>query len=49
MAVTFPSPKELVPGDGELRATFNTSMGSFTARLYEDVAPKTVAYYLKID
>lgn len=42
----FPSPKELVPGDGELRATIQTSMGSFTLRLLEDTAPKTVANFV---
>jgi peptidyl-prolyl cis-trans isomerase A (cyclophilin A) len=44
--VNFPSPSELVPGEGELRATFDTSMGSFTARLFEDLAPKTVANFV---
>jgi peptidyl-prolyl cis-trans isomerase A (cyclophilin A) len=44
--VTFPQPSELVPGSGELRATFNTSMGRFTARLFEDIAPKTVASFV---
>ena len=44
--ITFPKPSELVPGNGELRATFNTSMGSFTARLFEDIAPNTVANFV---
>lgn len=43
---TFPSPSELVPGEGELRATFNTSMGKFTAKLFEDVAPNTIANFV---
>ncbi len=43
---TFPAPSELVPGEGELRATFKTSMGSFTARLLEDVAPNTVSNFV---
>lgn len=44
--VTFPKPSELVPGEGELRATFDTSMGNFTVRLFEDIAPKTVANFV---
>lgn len=43
---TFPAPSELIPGDGELRATFQTSMGSFTARLFEQVAPNTVSNFV---
>jgi len=43
---TFPSPKELVPGDGELRATIHTSMGAFTLRLLEDIAPQTVSNFV---
>ena len=35
-----------MPGDGELRATIHTSMGAFTLRLLEDVAPKTVANFV---
>jgi peptidyl-prolyl cis-trans isomerase A (cyclophilin A) len=35
-----------VPGDGELRATIHTSMGAFTLRLFEDLAPKTVANFV---
>ena len=45
-APTFPSPRTLVPGTGELRAVFHTSMGDFTVRLYEDVAPNTVANFV---
>jgi peptidyl-prolyl cis-trans isomerase A (cyclophilin A) len=43
---TFPPVSELVPGSGELRATFQTSLGAFTVRLFEDIAPKTVANFV---
>ena len=43
---TFPSPAELVPGSGELRATFHTSAGDFTVRLFEEFAPNTVANFV---
>ncbi len=43
---TFPSPSELAPGTGELRVIFHTNMGDFTARLFEDVAPNTVANFV---
>ena len=43
---SFPSPRELVPGEGELRATFKTNMGDFTVRLLEEVAPNTVANFV---
>jgi peptidyl-prolyl cis-trans isomerase A (cyclophilin A) len=43
---SFPSVKELVPGEGELRAIFHTNMGDFTARLLEDVAPNTVSSFV---
>lgn len=43
---SFPSVKELVPGDGELRATFRTNMGVFVAKLFEDVAPNTVSNFV---
>ncbi len=36
----------MVPGEGELRATFHTSAGDFTIKLFEDVAPKTVANFV---
>jgi peptidyl-prolyl cis-trans isomerase A (cyclophilin A) len=42
----FPSVKEYVPGEGELRAIFRTNMGEFTARLLEDVAPNTVSSFV---
>jgi peptidyl-prolyl cis-trans isomerase A (cyclophilin A) len=44
--VDFKKPSELIPGDLELRATFDTSMGSFTVRLFEDIAPNTVANFV---
>ncbi|MCX4241971.1 peptidylprolyl isomerase [Paraliomyxa miuraensis] len=43
---SFPSPQQLVPGNGELRATFHTSLGDFTVRLLEAVAPNTVANFV---
>ena len=46
LKTSFPSPADLVPGAGELRATFDTSMGPFTVRLFEDVAPNTVANFV---
>jgi peptidyl-prolyl cis-trans isomerase A (cyclophilin A) len=45
VAKTFPSPKEVFPGDGELRATVQTNQGSFTVKLYEDLAPNTVSNF----
>lgn len=44
--VNFPPTRELVAGDGELQATFDTSMGSFKVRLFEDLAPNTVANFV---
>ena len=43
---TFPPVSELIPGDGELRAIFKTSMGEFTVRLFEAIAPQTVANFV---
>jgi peptidyl-prolyl cis-trans isomerase A (cyclophilin A) len=43
---TFPPARELVPGAGELRAVFQTNHGTFTARLFEEVAPNTVANFV---
>ncbi|MFO7563407.1 MAG: peptidylprolyl isomerase [Enhygromyxa sp.] len=43
---SFPPVSELVPGEGELRAVFHTSMGDFTVRLFEDVAPNTVSSFV---
>lgn len=44
--VNFPSTKEMVAGDGDLQAVVDTSMGSFRLRLFEDLAPKTVANFV---
>lgn len=41
-----PPAAELFPGTGELRATFDTTLGKFTARLFEDIAPNTVANFV---
>ena len=46
MSTEFTNAKELVPGDGELRATFHTSAGDFTIKLFEDIAPNTVANFV---
>ncbi len=46
LKTSFPAPSELIPGEGELRATFETNLGSFTVRLFEDVAPNTVANFV---
>ena len=46
MKTDFPSTRELVPGEGSLHATFETNRGNFTAELYEDVAPMTVANFV---
>ena len=43
---SFPAPKDLIPGDGELRATVKTSLGDFTIKLLEDHAPNTVANFV---
>lgn len=43
---SFPSVAELVPGVGELRAIFRTSMGDFTVRLLEAIAPNTVSSFV---
>ena len=45
VAKTFPSPKELFPGAGELRATIKTNQGTFVVKLFEDVAPNTVSNF----
>lgn len=39
---------ELVPGTGELRAIFKTSMGDITVKLYEAEAPRTVANFVAL-
>lgn len=43
---SFTPVEELVPGEGELRATVRTSMGEFTVRLFEAVAPNTVSSFV---
>ena len=43
---TFPPPSELIPGDGQLEATFRTNMGEFTIVLYEQIAPNTVSNFV---
>ena len=43
---SFPAVTELFPGEGELRATFVTSMGEFTVRLLEELAPNTVSSFV---
>ncbi len=43
---TFPSPSQLVGGSGPLLATVRTSLGAFAVRLFEDVAPNTVANFV---
>ncbi len=42
----FPSPRDLVPGEGRLQATFHTSHGDFAVELLEDAAPMTVANFV---
>ena len=43
---SFPSVRELVPGEGPLEAVFHTNLGEFTVRLLEDVAPNTVSSFV---
>jgi len=43
---SFPPVTEYVPGDGELRATFQTNYGDFSVRLFEDLAPNTVSSFV---
>ncbi len=45
MKKDFPKTGDLVPGQGELRATFHTNRGAFTVTLLEDIAPTTVANF----
>jgi peptidyl-prolyl cis-trans isomerase A (cyclophilin A) len=42
----FTKPSELIPGDGQLRATIETSMGAFTIELLEEIAPNTVSNFV---
>ena len=43
---SFPLTSELIPGAGELRATFRTNHGDFTVRLLEELAPHTVSSFV---
>ncbi|PRP93488.1 Peptidyl-prolyl cis-trans isomerase B [Enhygromyxa salina] len=43
---SFPPVKELVPGEGPLMATFQTTLGNFTVKLLEDLAPNTVSSFV---
>ena len=43
-----PQIAEMFPGQGELRATFQTSMGDITVKLYEAEAPRTVANFVAL-
>lgn len=43
---SFPPVKELIPGEGQLKATFRTNMGNFTAALFEDLAPNTISSFV---
>jgi peptidyl-prolyl cis-trans isomerase A (cyclophilin A) len=43
-----PQIAEMVPGTGELRATFKTSMGDIVVKLYENEAPRTVANFVAL-
>jgi peptidyl-prolyl cis-trans isomerase A (cyclophilin A) len=43
-----PPIEKMVPGPGELRATFKTSMGDITCVLYEKQAPRTVANFVAL-
>lgn len=43
-----PQIADMVPGTGELRATFQTSMGDITVKLYEREAPRTVANFVAL-
>lgn len=43
---SFPPTAELVPGEGELRATFRTNLGDFTVALHEQLAPNTVSSFV---
>ena len=43
-----PAPPVDVPGEGQLRARFKTSMGDLVAVLYEAEAPRTVANFVAL-
>ncbi len=40
------TPRDYVPGDGELRAVLHTNHGAIELRLFENRAPKTVANFV---
>lgn len=42
----FPSPAELIEGEGTLHAEIQSSEGNFVVRLFEDLCPKTVANFV---
>lgn len=43
-----PDVASMVPGTGELRATFKTSAGDITVKLYENECPRTVANFVAL-
>lgn len=43
-----PAPPVNVPGEGQLKARFVTSMGDIEAELYEDKVPRTVANFVAL-
>ena len=43
-----PQIAEMIPGPGELRATFKTSMGDIVVKLMEAEAPRTVANFVAL-
>jgi peptidyl-prolyl cis-trans isomerase A (cyclophilin A) len=43
-----PAPPVDVAGDGELRATFKTSAGDITVKLFESEVPRTVANFVAL-
>jgi peptidyl-prolyl cis-trans isomerase A (cyclophilin A) len=43
-----PAPPVNIPGTGELLATFETSAGNITVRLFEKETPKTVANFVAL-
>ncbi len=43
-----PSVESMVPGTGELRAIFKTSMGDITLKLFEKETPRTVANFVAL-
>ena len=43
-----PAPPVDIPGEGELRATFKTSAGDITVKLFEAEVPRTVANFVAL-